>query len=137
MSLMNRPSHPHSRKNRGVLRFIQSTVYSVQGFRAAYSSEEAFRQELIVCCVLTPFAFMLGRNFSEIVVLLGVLVSVLTVELLNSAIEVLADTVSSERHPLIGQTKDIASAAVMMVIAFAGLVWVGLLLVRLFSHYYS
>lgn len=89
---------------------------------------------LIVCITLTPFAFLLGRNFAEIVVLLGVLVSVLTVELINSAIEVLADTVSAETHPLIGQTKDIASAAVMMVITFAGLVWFGLLLVRLFSH---
>ncbi|MGO3123731.1 MAG: diacylglycerol kinase [Advenella sp.] len=131
---MNRPSHPHGRKNRGVLRFIQSTVYSAQGFRAAFSSEEAFRQELIVCIALTPFAFLLGRNFAEIIVLLGVLVSVLTVELINSAIEVLADTVSAETHPLIGQTKDIASAAVMMVITFAGLVWFGLLFVRLFSH---
>jgi len=131
---MNRPSHPRVRKNRGVLRFMQATVYSAQGFRAAFTSEEAFRQELMVCVILTPFAFLLGRNFAEIIVLLGVLVSVLTVELLNSAIEVLADTVSTETHPLIGQTKDIASAAVMMVIAFAGLVWVGLLLVRLFSH---
>jgi diacylglycerol kinase (ATP) len=134
MLIMNRPTHPHGRKNRGALRFIQSTVYSAQGFRAAFTSEEAFRQELIVCVTLTPFAFLLGRNFAEIIVLLGVLVSVLTVELINSAIEVLADTVSAETHPLIGQTKDIASAAVMMVITFAGLVWFGLLFVRLFSH---
>lgn len=134
MLFMTRPSSHHVRKNRGILRFMQSTVYSAQGFRAAFTSEEAFRQELIVCVILTPFAFVLGRNFAEIVVLLGVLVSVLTVELLNSAIEVLADTVSTETHPLIGQTKDIASAAVMMVIAFAGLVWFGLLLIRLFSH---
>lgn len=113
---------------------MQATVYSAQGFRAAFTSEEAFRQELIVSVILTPFAFLLGRTFTEVVVLLGVLVSVLTVELINSAIEVLADTVSTETHPLIGQTKDIASAAVMMVISFAALVWLGLLLVRLFSH---
>ncbi len=131
---MTRPVNPHLRKNRGILRFVQASVYSAQGFRAAFVSEEAFRQELIVCLILAPCAFILGRSFSEVILLLGVLVSVLTVELINSAIEVLADKVSTEQHPLIGQTKDIASAAVMMMITFAGLVWLSLLLIRLFSH---
>lgn len=46
------------------------------------------------------------------------------VELPNSAIEALADAVSLETHPLIERAKDIGSAAVMLSIAAAALVWI-------------
>ena len=51
------------------------------------------------------------------------IVAVFVVELLNSAIEALADTVSLESHPLIKRAKDMGSAAVMLSIAGAVLVW--------------
>jgi diacylglycerol kinase (ATP) len=45
------------------------------------------------------------------------------VELLNSSIEALADTVSREAHPLIGRAKDLGSAAVMGSLLLCGLTW--------------
>ena len=49
---------------------------------------------------------------------------VFVVELLNSAVEALADAVSVEHHPLLGRAKDLGSAAVMVALALAVLTWV-------------
>jgi diacylglycerol kinase (ATP) len=47
----------------------------------------------------------------------------LVAELVNAAIEATVDRVSYERHPLAKRAKDIGSAAVMLSLANAGLVW--------------
>ena len=48
---------------------------------------------------------------------------VLIVELLNSALETAVDHTSMERHPLAKRAKDIASAAVLLSIVNALVVW--------------
>jgi diacylglycerol kinase (ATP) len=53
------------------------------------------------------------------------------VELLNSAIEALADAVSLEKHPLLGRAKDLGSAAVFMTVSLAVMIWVTLIVIRL------
>lgn len=45
------------------------------------------------------------------------------VELVNSAIETLADAVSPELHPLLGRAKDMGSAAVMVSLCLAAAAW--------------
>jgi diacylglycerol kinase (ATP) len=45
------------------------------------------------------------------------------VELLNSAIEALADAQSTEHHPLLGRAKDLGSAAVMLSLMLAVATW--------------
>lgn len=51
------------------------------------------------------------------------IVFVFVVELLNSAIEALADAISVDTHPLLGRAKDLGSAAVMGSLVVAGLTW--------------
>ncbi|MDH4051658.1 MAG: diacylglycerol kinase, partial [Rubrivivax sp.] len=48
---------------------------------------------------------------------------VLVVELLNSAVEALADAVSPEPHPMLGRAKDLGSAAVMLSLLLAAATW--------------
>lgn len=99
----------------------------MRGLYAAFVHESAFRQELLLVCVLAPFAFWVGRSPTQILLLLGSLVAVLVVELLNSAIEALADAVSLEAHPLLGRAKDLGSAAVLLTLCMAGAIWLTLL----------
>lgn len=63
--------------------------------------------------------------------LVGSLLMVLIVELINSAIEALADAISLERNPLLGRAKDLGSAAVFLAVLFAAIVWVGHILANL------
>src|SRR5690606_6777240 len=106
----------------GIGRLYNALRYSAQGLGAAFRHEAAFRQELLLVAILAPVAIWLGRSMSEIVMLLATLVFVLVIELLNSGLEALADTITLEDHPLIGRAKDLGSAAVMLSILFGALV---------------
>ncbi len=92
--------------------------------------EASFRQELAVATILLPFAFLLGRSAIEVLALLGSIVLVLIVELLNSAVEAVADAVSLEDHPLLGRAKDLGSAAVFLAVTFAIAVWLTFIVLR-------
>lgn len=122
----------NSPKNRtGLDRMVRATFHSLDGLRAAYSGEQAFRQEVWAAAVLVPAAFWLGRNWIETVLLVGVVLLVMIVELLNSAVEAVVDRVSLERHELSKRAKDIASAAVFLSLLLCGGVWLTALWHRL------
>lgn len=122
------PSGDSAFKSRGGLRRIWNAArFSLAGFRAAIRHEAAFRQELVLgipMLLLVPFVAP-GRW--QALLLAGSVVAVWIVELLNSAVEALADTISTEHHPLLGRAKDIGSAAVMLALVFAGVTWVVIL----------
>ena len=111
----------------GFTRIIKAFGYSLAGFKAAWLNEAAFRQEVLLCIALLPIAVWLGDDNLERALLIGCLFLVLIAELLNSAIEAVADRISEERHPLIQYAKDFGSAAVFMALCYTALVW-GLLL---------
>jgi diacylglycerol kinase (ATP) len=66
----------------------------------------------------------LGHDNIERSLLVGSLVLVLIVELLNSAIETVANRIGNEPHELSGRAKDMASAAVFLALLLVVLVWV-------------
>ena len=113
---------PHKGKT-GLRRIINATSYSFAGLLAAARHEDAFRQELILFAVLAPLALWLTPVGVERALLIGSLMLVLIVELLNSAIEAAVDRISFENHRLAKRAKDIGSAAVMLSLANAGVVW--------------
>ena len=119
--------NPHKGKT-GLRRIINATRISFAGIAAAARHEDAFRLELIAVAVLAPFGWMLGENGTERALLIGSLVLVLIVELINSAIEAIVDRVSLEYHDLSKRAKDLGSAAVMLSLVNAALVWALVLL---------
>jgi diacylglycerol kinase (ATP) len=111
----------------GLARVWHAFTYSWAGLRAAFLHEAAFRQELalgVPALVLVPFVAP-GRVEGLLMACSVLLVWI--VELLNTGLEALADSVSVERHPLLGRAKDLGSAAVMGTIGLALLTWVVLL----------
>jgi diacylglycerol kinase (ATP) len=117
---------------KGWRRIVGAFGFSIQGFKACYELEEAFRQEVWALVVLLPIGLWLGGSPIERAMLAGSLLMVPIVELLNSAIEANVDRVGLERHELSGRAKDIASAAVFLSIAFAAMIW-GLVLIPKWS----
>ena len=104
-------------------RILQATLNTLNGLRAAASSEAAFRQELIALAIAVPMALVIATDLWMRVALIGVVLALLIVELLNTAIEKLADRVTLEHDPMIGRVKDMGSAAVGLTLLLAGLVW--------------
>lgn len=117
----------------GLRRLINAFNYSRQGLRAAWQHEAAFREECLLALVGLPLAFWLGQDGVERALLAGSVLFVLIVELLNSALEAVVDRISLETHPLSGRAKDIGSAAVLLALGLAALVWGSILLPRLCS----
>src|SRR5215471_985156 len=104
-------------------RLLRAAVNSWKGFLAATRSEEAFRQELFVLVLAVPLAFMVAETMWKRLALIASVLLLLVVELLNTAIEKLADRVSREIDPQIGRVKDMGSAAVGLTIVMVGLAW--------------
>jgi diacylglycerol kinase (ATP) len=110
-------------KAAGFERLLRATGYSLAGLKSCMRHEAAFRQELALSLVAVPFALWLGRTGVERALLIGSVLLVLVVELLNTAVEVVVDRVSEESHVLSGRAKDLGSAAVMLALLNALVVW--------------
>jgi diacylglycerol kinase (ATP) len=116
------PSSPF-KSQPGWRRIVAAAGYSWAGLRAAVRHESAFRQELALGIPLLALAWWLAPGRWEALALSASIVLVWIVELLNSAVEALADMISVERHPLIGRAKDLGSAAVMCSLLLAASTW--------------
>ncbi len=119
---------PHKGKT-GLKRVWNALFYSIEGFRAAWKHEDAFRQESLLAVVLIPLAFLLADAPLERALMVASVLLVLIVELVNSAIEATVDRISLDNHQLAKRAKDIGSAAVLIalinVLAVWGLVLLG------------
>lgn len=109
--------------NTGIKRIINATRYSMAGLRAAWASEAAFRQELMLAAVLVPTALWLGSTATQRALLIATCLLVLITELLNSAVEAVVDRVSMDPNHLSGQAKDLGSAAVFVSLMMTVVVW--------------
>ena len=133
---MNSPYHidqnPH-KGNRGVARAWHAAKNSWCGLVYAFKEESAFRQELTLFALLTPIACILPIALLEKSLLVSSLVMVLVIELLNSSVEAAIDRISFEHHDLSKRAKDFGSAAVMLALVVAALLWAAVCIPLLFN----
>ena len=111
-------------KKQGISRLISACHNSAKGLRSIWSSETAFRQEVLLTVPMIIGAFFLGQSVVEIALLISVCVLVLLTEVINTAIEAVVDRISLEHSELSGFAKDLGSLAVLISLSLAGLVWV-------------
>ena len=112
----------------GLKRILNAAGYSLDGMRAAFTGEAAFRQLVLLNVVLIPVAFLLDVSRGERALMIAVCLLALIVELLNSAIEATVDRVSLERHPLSKNAKDMGSAAQFVALTVITVTWATILL---------
>ncbi|QWD63697.1 diacylglycerol kinase [Polynucleobacter sp. MWH-UH2A] len=126
---MTHPYHidqnPH-KGNRGLVRAVRAAKNSWCGLVYAFQEESAFRQELTLLVLLTPVALALSISYLEKALLISSLLMVLAIELLNSSVEAAIDRISFEHHDLSKRAKDFGSAAVMLALLIALLIWLAI-----------
>ena len=115
--------NPH-KGNRGLTRAWHAAKNSWCGIVYAFEEESAFRQELALLTVLMPITFFLPITPLEKCALIASLMMVLVVELLNSSVEAAIDRISFDHHDLSKRAKDFGSAAVMLTLLIAALLWI-------------
>jgi diacylglycerol kinase (ATP) len=107
----------------GLKRLWNALHYSFAGFSAAFTCEDAFRQEALLAAILIPLSFFLPVTWTGRALMIASVLVVLIVELVNSAIEAIVDRVSLDRHPLSKRAKDVGSAAVFLALLNVVAVW--------------
>ena len=112
----------------GLQRVWNAFLYSRAGLYAAFTCEDAFRQEAMLAALLIPITFFLPVGGIGRALMIASVLLVLIVELLNSAIEAVVDRVSLDRHHLSKRAKDIGSAAVLLALINVVSVWACVLL---------
>ena len=102
-------------------RFTQSFKFCYEGMKYAFYHE----QNILVMMVVGIIALVLGIVFklalSERLALILTIGVVLSLEMLNTAIEAVVDLVSPQKHPLAKVAKDAASGAVGIMSIFAAI----------------
>ena len=106
-----------------MLRLWRATINTRNGLVFAIRSEQAVREELVALVIALPLAWLIGTTAMRRIELVAAVVMVLVVELLNTAIEKLADRLTTDHDLQIGRVKDMGSAAVGVALVTAGLFW--------------
>jgi len=119
------------KSNSGFQRWLDATGHSLNGIRACWKNEAAFRQDVLLSAVLFACSFFLAKSVEQWLLLIFPLFLILIVELLNSAVENVVDRIGLEMHHLSGLAKDMGSAAVLFCLFLIGLTWISIAWVNL------
>lgn len=111
----------------GMGRIANAVGYSMDGLKAAWTHEAAFRQVCLLAVVGAGVMLWLPLpSVSRMILLFAHLFSIV-VELINSAIESAVDHTSLNEHPLAKRAKDLGSAAQFVSLVNIAAVWLVLL----------
>ncbi len=119
---------------RGPRGIYRALLWSLKGLRAAWLHESSFRLEAVLLLLLAPVGLWLGQTGVERALLVGSMLAVMSIELLNSAVEAVIERYGPEFHELAGRAKDMGSAAVFVLMMNVLLVWGCILLPRLAQY---
>ena len=111
---------------------IRSFKYAFRGFWWLIREEHNSWIHLTIIVILIPVCFLLRLSLIEWTLITFCIGLVLAMELINSAIERLADKICPERDADIGKIKDIAAAAVLISAVAAAVVGLIILVPKLF-----
>lgn len=104
----------------------RSFSYALKGLKSLVMLEHNARIHLVAAVCAVALGCLLGISSLEWCVVVICIASVLSAEAVNSAIEALADRITTEHDPFIGRAKDLAAAAVLLLAA--GALVVGLII---------
>jgi len=91
--------------------------------RWALGHEAALQEEVAALAIGLPASFFVATSIAWWLALVGALLLLIVVELLNTAVEKLSDHVTPEHSWAIKVVKDLGSAAVLLTLILAFLVW--------------
>lgn len=94
--------------------FFKGFIYAINGIIVAFKDQRNLKVQLAIALIVIVSGLYFEINNIEWCVLLITIGIVLSLELLNSAIEDVVNFVSPQYHALAGRIKDIAAGAVLM-----------------------
>lgn len=101
-------------------KFSRSFTYASKGIINLFKTEQNARFHILVAFLVGVLAYLLRVTRIEATILFFAMISVLSIEIINTAIEKLIDVVHPESHAKIEFIKDAMAGAVLIasIIAF-------------------
>lgn len=96
------------------MRRIKSFIHAFNGLKSAFKEEANFRIHAVATIVVVAAGLYFQLSITEWLAIIIVIGLVLVTELVNTAIENIADFISPEKHEKIKTIKDISAAAVLI-----------------------
>ncbi|WP_419881426.1 diacylglycerol kinase family protein [Peribacillus sp. B-H-3] len=112
-----RMAFPGKRKKRQP--FYKSFLFAFEGIWAALKSERNMRIHFAAAAAVLCLGWYVALSKLEWMLILICIFGVISLELVNSAIERVVDLATSETHPLAKQAKDFAAGAVLVFAIFS------------------
>lgn len=111
--------------------FFKGFTYAFSGIRDTFKTELNFRFHVFAMMIALALGFICALSREEWLWIGLAIALVMASELMNTAIEALADLVSVEYHPLVKKTKDASAGAVLVLSIFAILIGASIFLPKL------
>ncbi len=99
--------------------FSRSLSHAIRGIVVVFRSEQSFRIQFFAALVVVILAVWFQVKWFEWVVLLLLVGSVLSLELINSIFERIVDTFKPRIHPVVRDIKDMMASAVLIASVFS------------------
>lgn len=101
-------------KDRGELRKFAARVgFAFSGIRSAFRNERNLQIQLVIAILTFAVFLLLQVSFVEFLIMLLLIGGVISLELMNTALEHVVDLVTKDYHPLAKTAKDIAAGSVL------------------------
>ena len=102
------------KKKYSIKRFFKSFKYAFSGLRKAYQTEQNLIIHTLVTFLVLGLSWYFKISTIELMFIIFAIGLVITLELINTAIENTVDMAMPNKHPLAKNAKDIASSAVLV-----------------------
>lgn len=119
MKLLGRMKIKKILKKQGKTGFVESVRHAIHGICYTTDKEKNFRVEIMFAIIVTIASFVLKVSLIEWAILVLVIGMVLSLEMINTAIERCVDLVTKEYRDLAKFAKDVAAGAVLIMSLFS------------------
>ena len=102
--------------------FLKGFVYAFNGLVVFFSNERNGKVQLVAAVLAVAVGFWLHISAAEWMAVLACIAAVLSLEMVNSAIEKLCNLVQPGFHPAVMVIKDISAGAVLWVAIFSTII---------------
>ncbi len=121
------------KKKYSIKRFFKSFVYAFQGIISAFKTEQNLTVQTIFGIIIIVLGIVLKISTVELIIVILTCGIVMTLELVNTAIEYVVDMAMPEIHPLAKIAKDVAAGAVLLTAITAFIVGLIIYLPKIIS----
>lgn len=104
--------------------FFSSVKNAAKGVHLIFSTEQSFQIQLVAGGVVLGLGFVLGITPFEFIAVVLMIGAVLVLEMLNSVLERVIDTIKPRMHPAVRDIKDVMAGSVLIASVIAVVVGV-------------